>query len=130
MIRRRRECVACERRFTSYEKIERLPFHVIKRDERREPYDREKLMRGLLVACRKRPIPAARLDRLADEIEQSMHEAADREIASHELGNMIMAGLRQLDSVAYVRFASVYRRFEDAEEFVRELHQLKEPPNK
>ncbi|HVT03884.1 MAG TPA: transcriptional regulator NrdR [Thermoanaerobaculia bacterium] len=130
VIRRRRECVACERRFTSYEKIERLPFHVIKRDERREPYDREKLMRGLLVACRKRPIPAARLDRLADEIEQSMHEAADREIASHELGNMIMAGLRQLDSVAYVRFASVYRRFEDAEEFVRELHQLKEPPNK
>jgi len=130
VIRRRRECVACERRFTSYEKIEHLPFHVVKRDERREPYDREKLMRGLLVACRKRPIPAARLDQLADEIEQAMQESTDREISSRELGNLIMAGLRKLDSVAYVRFASVYRRFEDAEEFVRELHQLKEPRDK
>lgn len=126
VIRRRRQCVRCERRFTSYEKIEQVPFQVVKRDQRREPYDRSKLMTGLHVACRKRPIPSQALDSLADDIEASMQDSGEREIASQDLGRMIMERLRALDEVAYVRFASVYRRFEDAEEFVRELHQLKD----
>ena len=126
VIRRRRECIRCERRFTSYEKIEMVPFQVVKRDQRREAYEREKLMRGLRIACRKRPVPAAALESLADEIEAAMHESADREISSGDLGNLVMARLRELDQVAYVRFASVYRRFDDLEEFIRELTQLRE----
>ena len=125
VIRRRRECVGCGRRFTSYEKIEHLPFQVIKRDQRREPYDREKLMRGLQVACRKRAVPQDDLERIADSIEASMHEAGEREIASQQIGRLVMQMLRDLDAVAYVRFASVYRRFEDVDAFVKELHQLK-----
>lgn len=125
VIRRRRECVACARRFTSYEKIERLPFQVVKRDERREPYARDKLMQGLMVACRKRPISAAQLEELADSIEMAMQESGEREISSLQLGFLVMERLRALDPVAYVRFASVYRRFEDVEAFVKELHQLK-----
>lgn len=126
VIRRRRECVSCERRFTSYEKIELEPFQVVKRDQRREPYDREKLMGGLRVACRKRPISEQTLVRIADSIEAEMQESGEREISSRELGNMVMRRLREVDSVAYIRFASVYRRFEDLEEFVRELSQLKD----
>jgi transcriptional repressor NrdR len=126
VIRRRRECARCERRFTSYEKIEMLPFQVVKRDQRREPYNREKLMTGLRVACRKRPISAPTLESIADQIEAAMQDSADREIASGEIGNFVMQRLRELDQVAYVRFASVYRRFEDVEQFVRELSQLKE----
>lgn len=126
VIRRRRQCVGCERRFTSYERIELQPFHVVKRDERREPYDRGKLMRGLQVACRKRPIPSARLEAIADEIEAQMQDSGEREISSQQLGIMIMQRLRDLDQVAYVRFASVYRRFEDVEAFVRELDHLKD----
>ncbi len=126
VIRRRRQCVVCERRFTSYEKIESLPFHVVKRDERREPYDRAKLMRGLEVACRKRPVPAKTLEAIADGIESHIQESSEREISSQQLGIMVMQRLRELDQVAYVRFASVYRRFEDVEAFVRELHQLKD----
>jgi transcriptional repressor NrdR len=126
VIRRRRECVSCERRFTSYEKIELEPFQVVKRDQRREAYEREKLMGGLRVACRKRPISEQTLVRIADSIEAEMQEAGDREISSRELGNMVMRRLREVDSVAYIRFASVYRRFEDLEEFVRELSHLKD----
>ena len=125
VIRRRRECVRCGRRFTSYEKIEFLPFQVVKRDLRREPYDREKLMRGLQIACRKRPVPQGELERIADSIEAAMQEAGEREIASQQLGRMVMQRLRDLDPVAYVRFASVYRRFEDVDAFVKELHDLK-----
>jgi transcriptional repressor NrdR len=125
VIRRRRECVLCEKRFTSYEKIEQQPFQVVKRDQRREDYDREKLMRGLHIACRKRPVPQAALERLADSIEASIADASDREISSQQLGTMVMDRLRDLDPVAYVRFASVYRRFEDVEAFVKELHHLK-----
>jgi transcriptional repressor NrdR len=125
VIRRRRECVRCARRFTSYEKIEHLPFQVVKRDQRREPYDREKLMKGLQVACRKRPVPQAELERVADAIEAAMHDSGDREISSQQLGRMVMDRLRDLDPVAYVRFASVYRRFEDVDAFVKELHRLK-----
>ena len=125
VIRRRRECVECARRFTSYEKIESVQYQVVKRDQRREPYDREKLMRGLQVACRKRPVPQAELERIADAIEASMHDSGDREISSQQLGTAVMERLRDLDPVAYVRFASVYRRFEDVDAFVKELHRLK-----
>ena len=125
VIRRRRECAACERRFTSYEKIEAPAFQVVKRDQRREPYDREKLMRGLQIACRKRPVPQPELERIADAIESSLQESGEREISSQALGTLIMDRLRDLDPVAYVRFASVYRRFEDVDAFVKELHRLK-----
>ena len=125
VIRRRRECARCERRFTSYEKIEAPTFQVVKRDQRREPYDRMKLMQGLQVACRKRPVPQAELERIADAIEQSMIDAGEREISSQRLGTMVMDRLRELDPVAYVRFASVYRRFEDVDAFVKELNRFK-----
>jgi transcriptional repressor NrdR len=125
VIRRRRECTKCERRFTSYEKIEQVPFQVVKRDERREPYDRAKLMRGLQVACRKRPVPQEKLERMADSIEMAMQDSNEREISSKTIGTMVMERLRDLDPVAYVRFASVYRRFEDVDAFVKELHQMK-----
>lgn len=125
VIRRRRECAACERRFTSYEKIELPTFQVVKRDQRRETYDRAKLMAGLHIACRKRPVPQAELEKLADAIESAMADAGEREISSQELGTMVMNRLRDLDPVAYVRFASVYRRFEDVDAFVKELHRLR-----
>jgi transcriptional repressor NrdR len=125
VIRRRRECTRCDRRFTSYEKIEHLPFQVVKRDQRREPYEREKLMRGLQIACRKRPVSQTELERIADGIEAAMQDAGEREISSLQLGTQVMQRLREVDAVAYVRFASVYRRFEDVEAFVKELHQLK-----
>jgi transcriptional repressor NrdR len=126
VIRRRRECVRCERRFTSYEKIELQPFQVVKQDQRREPYDREKLMRGLRIACRKRAISVEALEKVADRIEAAMQESGAREISSRDIGNYVMQQLRDLDSVAYIRFASVYRRFEDLEEFIHELSQLKD----
>ena len=125
IIRRRRECTQCERRFTSYEKIEVPTFQVVKRDQRREAYDRAKLMRGLQIACRKRPVPQAELERVADSIESEMQDAGEREISSQRLGTMVMERLRDLDPVAYVRFASVYRRFEDVDAFVKELHRLR-----
>lgn len=125
VIRRRRECAHCERRFTSYEKIELPTFQVVKRDQRREPYERAKLMRGLQIACRKRPVPQAELERIADSIESAMSDAGEREISSQRLGILVMDRLRDLDAVAYVRFASVYRRFEDVDAFVKELHRLK-----
>lgn len=125
VIRRRRACARCERRFTSYEKIEVPTFQVVKRDQRRETYDRAKLMRGLQVACRKRPVPQAQLESIADAIEQAMIDAGEREISSQRLGTMVMDRLRDLDPVAYVRFASVYRRFEDVDAFVKELNRFK-----
>src|SRR5688500_8650041 len=125
VIRRRRECVSCGRRFTSYEKIELMPFQVVKRDQRREPYDREKLMRGLQVACRKRPVSQSQLEEIADSIERTMQDAGEREVASQQLGRIVMEKLRGLDPVAYVRFASVYRRVEDVDACVKELHCLK-----
>ena len=125
VIRRRRECTRCGRRFTSYEKIESQSFLVVKRDERREPYDREKLMRGLQVACRKRPVSQASLDRLADTIEAAMNDSGEREFSTQQVGAMVMSRLKDLDPVAYVRFASVYRNFDDVEGFVKELHRLR-----
>ena len=125
VIRRRRQCVRCERRFTSYEKIEHLPFQVVKRDQRREPYDRGKLMRGLQVACRKRPVSQDALEQIADSIEAVMQDSGEREISAQQIGTMVMERLRSVDPVAYVRFASVYRRFEDVDAFVKEMHQLR-----
>jgi len=123
-IRRRRECLECGRRFTSYERIEEIPYLVIKKDGRREAFDRAKLVAGLHRACEKRPVPAKALDRLVDEIEQLVQDTADREVETKVIGEKVMDRLKELDKVAYVRFASVYRQFEDAQEFMAELRDL------
>jgi transcriptional repressor NrdR len=125
-IRRRRECLACGRRFTSYERIEEIPYLVIKKDGRREVFDRSKLLAGLHRACEKRPVSAKALTRLVDEIEQMVQDSADRELEANVIGEKVMEGLKALDKVAYVRFASVYRQFEDAQEFMAELRDLLE----
>lgn len=125
-IRRRRECHACGRRFTSYERIEEIPYLVIKKDGRREPFDRAKLLAGLHRACQKRPVAAKVLTRLADEIEQTVQDSPEREVDAHVIGEKVMQRLKELDKVAYVRFASVYRQFADAEEFMAELRGLLE----
>jgi transcriptional repressor NrdR len=124
VIRRRRECVACGRRFTSYETIEEIPYMVVKNDGRREAFDRKKLRAGLVKACEKRPVPPAKLDAIVDEIETLLHDAEEREIATSRIGSLVMERLRELDKVAYVRFASVYRKFEDVDEFLLELKNL------
>jgi transcriptional repressor NrdR len=117
VIRRRRECVGCGRRFTTFEEIEEKRLMVIKKDGRREPYSRGKLLRGMEVACRKRPVATGSLDRAADEIEQAIFNSGEPEISSTEIGNLIMERLLLMDPVAYVRFASVYLQFEDAGQF-------------
>ena len=124
VIRRRRECVSCGRRFTSYETIEEIPYMVVKNDSRREPFDRKKLRAGLVKACEKRPVAAARLDAIVDEIETRLHETEEREMPTSHIGALVMERLRELDKVAYVRFASVYRKFEDVDEFLHELKSL------
>lgn len=124
-VRRRRECLECGRRFTSYERIEETPALVVKRDGRREPYDRAKVLAGLLRACEKRPVTGRQLEDMADAVEAALNRKDDREIESSEIGHVLMNRLRGLDQVAYVRFASVYRRFEDVEQFVLELERLR-----
>lgn len=124
VIRRRRECVSCGRRFTSYETIEEIPYMVVKNDGRREAFDRKKLRAGLVKACEKRPVPPARLDAIVDEIETRLHEIEERELPTAQIGALVMERLRELDKVAYVRFASVYRKFEDVDEFLHELKSL------
>jgi len=124
VIRRRRECVSCGRRFTSYETIEEIPYMVVKSDGRRETFDRKKLRAGLVKACEKRPVPSARLDAIVDEIETLLHDTEEREIQTTRVGSVVMERLRELDKVAYVRFASVYRKFEDVDEFLHELKNL------
>jgi transcriptional repressor NrdR len=124
LIRRRRECLNCQRRFTSYEKIEHLPFMVIKKGGNRESFQKEKILRGLLRACEKRPVSTQQLDNIIDSIEKHLADCSDREIPSSLIGQMIMEQLRALDKVAYVRFASVYLDFKSAEEFMQELNQL------
>lgn len=124
VIRRRRECVPCGRRFTSYETIEEIPYMVVKNDGRREAFDRKKLRAGLVKACEKRPVAAARLDAIVDEIETRLHETEEREMPTSRIGALVMERLRELDKVAYVRFASVYRKFEDVDEFLHELKSL------
>jgi len=123
-IRRRRECVECGRRFTSYERIEDIPFMVVKTDGTREEFDRHKLLTGLRKACEKRPVSATSLDRIVSDVERRLHDSEDREVETSAIGAIIMEHLRELDQVAYVRFASVYRKFEDIEEFLQEARQL------
>jgi len=123
-IRRRRECIECGRRFTSYERIDEIPYMVIKKDGRRETFDRSKIMAGLLRACEKRPISAVQLEEIVDSIEKFVQDSSDREVATNELGKHIMRRLKELDKVAYVRFASVYLEFEDVSEFMTELKNL------
>ena len=124
VIRRRRECAACGRRFTSYETIEEIPYVVVKKDGRRESFDRKKLRAGLVKACEKRPVPPSKLDAIVDEIENRLHDSEEREMATSAIGSLVMERLRELDKVAYVRFASVYRKFEDVDEFFTELKSL------
>lgn len=123
-IRRRRECTACGRRFTTYERVDELPATVVKRDGRRESFDREKLLNGLLKACEKRQVPRLDLIRLVDAVEAELAGREVREMSSEEIGNMVIEQLRRLDQVAYVRFASVYRRFGDVNQFMEELRDL------
>jgi len=124
VIRRRRECEACNRRFTTYERVEDVLPTVVKKDGRREPFDRQKLVRGLRIACSKRPVSVERVEAVADAIEREVQEAERREVLASELGDRVMNHLRTLDEVAYVRFASVYRSFRDVDEFLRELGKL------
>jgi transcriptional repressor NrdR len=123
-IRRRRECIACKKRFTTYEKIEVIPYMVVKKDGSRQPFDGQKILRGLLKACEKRPIPVAKLEEIVEEIETKVQERPDKEIKVAEIGLFVMDKLRALDKVAYVRFASVYREFKDVLEFKQELETL------
>lgn len=123
-IRRRRECLECGRRFTSYEQIENIPYLVVKTDGRREEFSRSKLLAGLMKACEKRPIPARSQEQIVEEIEQCLHQKEEREITTREIGKKVMERLRELDPIAYVRFASVYRRFEDIGAFVEEVQSL------
>ena len=123
-IRRRRECLACERRFTTYERIDEIPYVVVKKDGRREKFDRQKLLSGLLKACEKRPVSMGKLEVVVNEAEAFVAESPDRERATSELGEFLMDRLKNLDKVAYVRFASVYLDFKDIKEFMSELKDL------
>ena len=123
-IRRRRECLGCGRRFTSYERIDEIPYMVVKKDGKREAFDRAKVMSGLLRACEKRPISTAQLEAIVDATERQVQDSLDRELATNEIGKVIMRRLKSLDKVAYVRFASVYLEFEDVSEFMTELKDL------
>lgn len=123
-IRRRRECLHCTKRFTSYERIDEIPYMVVKKDGRREKFERSKIMAGLLRASEKRPISATQLEEIVDKVERYVMESSDRERQTNELGKIIMRELKKLDKVAYVRFASVYLEFEDVSEFMNELKYL------
>ncbi len=123
-IRRRRECLGCERRFTTYERIDEVPYMVIKKDGRREKFDRQKVLGGLLKACEKRPISMAKLSDLVNRVESKVSDSPDREISTTEVGEFLMESLREMDKIAYVRFASVYRDFQDEQAFFDELKNL------
>jgi transcriptional repressor NrdR len=120
-IRRRRECLKCEKRFTTYEYVEHVALMVVKRDGRRQPFDREKIIAGIVKACEKRPVSIDKIEALTEEIERTIQKKYDREVAAKDLGEMIMEKLAVLDEVAYVRFASVYRQFRDVNQFMSEL---------
>jgi transcriptional repressor NrdR len=124
VIRRRRECLECGRRFTSYERIDEIPYMVVKKDGRRERFERQKLVAGLLKACEKRPVRVAALEAVADRVETALQEKAEREMTTEEIGAYVMRELKVLDKVAFVRFASVYRNFRDIDEFKNELNDL------
>lgn len=123
-IRRRRECLACEKRFTTYERIDEIPYMVIKKDGRRERFDRQKVLSGLLRATEKRPVSMGQLEDIVDRAESFVADSTDRERSTAEIGELLMERLRQIDKVAYVRFASVYRDFQDEQEFFNELKTL------
>lgn len=123
-VRRRRKCLNCSKRFTTYETMSEIPFMVIKKDGKREKFDREKILKGLVKAAHKRPIPITELEAIIDEIENKLQEKPDREITTEEIGTFIMEKLKYLDKVAYVRFASVYKQFRDIDEFMIELQRL------
>ncbi len=123
-IRRRRECLSCGKRFTTYEIMERLPLLVIKRDGSRQSFDRTKVINGMVKACEKRPVRVDEIEHIADEIEQELQSSLEREVSSVQIGEMIMDRLKDLDQVAYVRFASVYRQFKDINTFLEELNKL------
>ncbi len=124
VIRRRRECLDCGKRFTSYERIDEIPYMVVKKDGSRERFDRQKLIGGLLKACEKRPVTVAALEQVADRVEATLQERAEREMSTADVGALVMSELKNLDKVAYVRFASVYRHFRDIGEFMSELKGL------
>ncbi|MEA5142135.1 MAG: transcriptional regulator NrdR [Oscillibacter sp.] len=123
-IRRRRECLSCEKRFTTYETVESLPMVVIKKDGSRQTFDRDKILRGIQRSCEKRPVPFAEMERMVGEIEQEVQNTLEREISTEAIGEMVMEKLKKADEVAYVRFASVYRQFKDINTFMSELNKL------
>ncbi len=123
-IRRRRECLGCERRFTTYERIDEVPYMVIKKDGRREKFDRQKVLGGLLKACEKRPVSMGKLSELVNRVETKVSDSPDREISTIDIGEFLMENLQDLDKIAYVRFASVYRDFQDEQAFFNELKNL------
>lgn len=125
-VRRRRECLSCNKRFTTYEYIESVSLTVVKNDGRREPFDRQKLVHGIELACNKRSVSSKRISALVDEIEEHLQNLSKKEVTSKEVGEVVMAKLKELDEVAYVRFASVYRKFKDKGEFMQELKNLLE----
>lgn len=125
-IRRRRECLRCEKRFTTYEVVETTPIMVVKKDKRREAFDRDKLLAGLMRACDKRPISAQQLEEVLDDIQSSIQNSMDREVSSSHIGELAMERLKEIDEVAYVRFASVYRQFKDINSFMEELKSILE----
>lgn len=120
-IRRRRECVSCGKRFTTYETIETLPIYIVKKTGVREPFDINKIKTGILKACEKRPVPITEIDKLVADIEKKVTNSLQQEISSHEIGNMVMAGLKKIDDVAYVRFSVVYKEFKDLESWFQEM---------
>jgi transcriptional repressor NrdR len=124
VVRRRRQCLGCERRFTTYERSDEIPYMVVKKDGRREKFDRQKVLTGLLKACEKRPVAMAKLAEVVDAVEGKLADNSDREISTTEIGEMLMEHLKNLDKIAYVRFASVYRDFQDVEAFLNELKNL------
>src|ERR1700686_2051846 len=124
VIRRRRQCEKCERRFTTYERSDEIPYMVVKKDGRREKFDRQKVLAGLLKACEKRPVPMAKLAEVVDAVESKLAESPERELSTTNIGEMLMEKLRNLDKIAYVRFASLYRDFQDMEAFLNELKHL------
>ena len=123
-IRRRRECEGCQRRFTTYEKIEMLPLLVVKKDKRREPFDSSKVRSGVVKACEKRPVPLEEIERLVRAVEMNVCQQPEQEVTTEMIGQMVMDSLKELDEVAYIRFASVYRQFTDVESFMEELQHL------
>ena len=124
LVRRRRECLKCGRRFTTYERIDEIPYMVVKKDGRREKFERQKILQGLLKACEKRPVPVGKLEAIVDEAESFVSETSERERTTSEIGELLMNRLKKLDKVAYVRFASVYLDFKDVKEFMDELKGL------